>query len=250
MRSTVLAFTLVCLVFPPLSAQRATFVGVVKDSASGLPVAGAWVEVVEQGIAATTDSGGRFELAGITGGHLTVRVRRLGYSAGEVALELTVTRTVTVDLGDIAMSPVATELDPVVVAAEAMNDRLLEVGFFRRKDTEAGTFLTHEDIAQQNPRWTSELLRRIPGFRVAVGGYVSSGRGVPSIREGFSQCGVQYYVDGVHADGSNLDTVLPRAIAGMEVYTGAASIPTKFRVSGNPRCGVVLIWTQSGGRSP
>jgi outer membrane receptor protein involved in Fe transport len=233
-----------------LAAQRATFVGIVRDSATGVPVSDATVEVLEQAIVAVTDSGGRFRLEGVGGGHFTIYVQRLGYFPGIVELEFTATRAMTVDLGEMVVSPVATELDPVVVEAEAFNERLQEVGFFGRRHTETGTFITRDDIVKQNPSTTSELLRRVPGFRVFVDGNVSSARGVPSISHGFSQCGVQYYVDGVHADGSDLNTVLPRAIAGMEIYTGSASIPPIYRVSGNPKCGVVLIWTRSGGRSP
>lgn len=251
MRPTVLLATVsLSAMAVPLGAQRATFVGVVLDSAGGVPVAGASVTVLEQGIAALTDSAGRFRLEGVAGGYLTIRVRRMGYGPGAVALEVTVSRPITVDLGEIVLNPVATELDPVVVLAEEMNERLQDVGFFRRRQTEAGTFLTHEEIMLQNPQQTSEVLRRIPGFRVYVSGYVSSARGAPSIRDGFEQCGVQYYIDGVHADGSDLNTVIPRAIAGLEVYGGSASIPPKYRISGNPKCGVVLIWTRNGGRSP
>jgi hypothetical protein len=250
MRTTVLLVALFGLAAVTLDAQQATFVGAVRDSATGDPVAGALVEVLEQGIVAVTDSSGHFRLGGIGGGTFTIRVRRLGYDPGTVMLELTVARSVTVDLGAITLSPLATELDPVFVEGEAVDERLQEVGFFRRQRTETGTFLTYEDIDRQNPAGTAELLRRIPGFRVFLDGSVSSGRGVPNIRDGFEQCGVQYYVDGVHADGSDLNTVIPRAIAGLEVYTGAASIPPNFRVSGNPKCGAVLIWTRSGGRSP
>ncbi len=250
MRQAVLLAAILCVSAIPLAAQRGTFVGVVRDSATGLPVPDATVEVLEQGIVAVTDSGGRFRLERVSAGHFTIRFQRLGYSPGTVGLEFTATRFITVDLGEITVAPVATELDPVVVEAEALNERLSEVGFFRRRQTEKGTFITREDIVRQDPATTSELLRRVPGFRVFVDGTVSSVRGVPSISDGFSRCGVQYYIDGVHADGSDLNTVIPRAIAGMEVYTGAASIPPNYRVSGNPRCGVVLIWTRSGGRSP
>jgi hypothetical protein len=250
MRPTALLAALIGLAPISVDAQRATFVGTVTDSASGLPLQGTTVEVMEQQITTTTDSSGAFRLDGVAGGHFTIQVRRLGYTPGSLALELTVSRAVTVDLGTFSIAQSATELDLVVVEAERVNERLAQVGFLRRRQTETGTFLTHEDIEQLNPTQTSELLRRVPGFRVHVSGQVSSNRGVPSIRDGFSQCGVQYYVDDVHADGSDLNTIMPRAIAGMEIYTGSASIPPKYRVAGNPKCGVVLIWTRSGGRSP
>lgn len=250
MRPTALLATLVALTPIPLEAQRATFLGIVTDSATGLPVQGATIEIVEQRITTTTDSLGRFRLDGVAGGHINVHVRRLGYTPGSVALDFTITRAATVDLGNFVIVPMATELGAVVVEAEQVNQRLDQVGFLRRRQIETGTFFTYEEIMELNPAQTSELLRRVPGFRVHVSGQVSSSRGAPSIRDGFSQCGVQYYIDDIHADGSDLNTVIPRAIAGMEIYTGTASIPPKYRVAGNPKCGVVLIWTRSGGKSP
>jgi hypothetical protein len=165
-------------------------------------------------------------------------------------MEITVTRNVTVDLGRIALAPVVVELEPVTVEAQEVNRKLSSAGFFQRMGTEHGTFIMEEEIERLSPRNTSELIRRIPGFGVARDGSVASRRGIPSISQGFSACNIDYYIDGVHADGGMVDDVLPNAIAAMEVYTGAATIPPAFRVSGNPRCGVVVIWTKTGGSRP
>jgi len=193
---------------------------------------------------------GRFALAGLTSGNVTIEIRRPGFRIGTVSFEIAVTRAVTVDLGTVVLSPLVVELDPVVVEAAEVEQKLHRVGFFQRMSVEHGTFLTREDIAKQDPRNTSELVRRMPGFQVGTGGMVSSRRGVPGMAQGFSTCDIEYYIDGVHADGSRVDDVLPNAIVAMEVYTGAATIPPAFRVAGNPRCGVVVIWTRTGGRRP
>ena len=184
---------------------------------------------------------------------LLLEIRRPGFRSGEVHFEITITRTVTVDLGTIALSPLVVELDPVVVEGTEVDRKLTSVGFFQRMGTEHGTFLTREEIERRRPRNTTDLFRRIPGFRITqegIGNSVSGARGVPSISQGFNRCDIDYYIDGVHADGAVIDDVLPNAIAAMEVYTGAATIPPAFRVSGNPKCGVVVIWTRSGGRRP
>ncbi len=249
-RTAALLTSLLVASLTPLAAQQAVFVGVVTDSLTRDPLAGASVLVLEQGITAATDERGRFELDGVTDGDLTILIQRLGYRAGVVRIELVATRAVRVDLGSIALSPMVTELSPVVVEAEELNLKLRKVGFFRRMGSEKGTFLTREDIAKQNPARTSDLLRRIPGFRALADGSVAGTRGIPSMRRGFSSCGVDYYIDGVHADGSDIDVVIPTSIDGMEMYTGSASIPPAFRITGNPRCGVVVIWTREGGRSP
>ncbi|KPJ94486.1 MAG: hypothetical protein AMS18_03600 [Gemmatimonas sp. SG8_17] len=134
------------------------------------------------------------------------------------------------------------ELRPLVVEGRKVDAKLWDAGFYRRMQGAVGTFLTREDIDKQNPRTTSELLRRIPGFIVSESGVVSAPRG-RSCR------GVSYFVDGVHADGSNLNAVLPSAISALEVYTGPATIPIAFRVTTqDPTCGAVLVWVRDGAR--
>ncbi len=254
MRRISLSLTSLLLVaFCSAHGQHATFLGVITDSLTGEPLAGAYVSLVDHERTVVTGVDGRFEIGEVRTGDVTVQVRRPGFRAGSVHFEITVTRAVTVDLGTIALSPVVVELDPVLVKGTAVDRKLTRVGFFQRMSTEHGTFFTLEDIERRNPRNTTDLIRRIPGFRVnqeGIGNSVSSGRGVPSISQGFARCDVDYYIDGVHADGAVVDDVLPNALAAMEVYTGSATIPPAFRLSGNPKCGVVVIWTRSGGRGP
>ena len=251
MRPTGVFLTVVLLAANlPLVAQQATFVGVVVDSLTGAPLPGAIVSLHGGENTIVTGVNGRFSLAGVGSGDATVEIRRPGFKVGTVAFEITVTRPVTVDLGAISLSALVVELDPVVVEAREIDRKLNSVGFFQRMGTEQGTFITRQEIARRSPRNTSELVRRIPGFQVQTDGSVASRRGVPGMNQAFSTCQIEYYIDGVHADGSMIDDVLPAAIAAMEVYTGAATIPPAFRISGNARCGVVVIWTRTGGRRP
>lgn len=246
-RTNLLLFCIVFATVEPLSGQDATLVGVVADSLTGDPLAGAFVSIVGHDMTVLTGMNGRFALAGVGSGDMTIEIRRPGFRPGAVAFEMTVTRTVTVDLGTVVLSPLVVEMDPVVVEATEVENKLNRVGFFQRMNTEQGTFLTLEEIERRNPRNTSELVRRIPGFQVGTDGSIASRRGVPGMGQAFQTCAIEYYIDGVHADGSRVDDVLPAAVVAMEVYTGAATIPPAFRISGNARCGVVVIWTRTGG---
>jgi hypothetical protein len=160
---------------------------------------------------------------------------------------LNAVRSATVDLGAVAMLPIATELSSLVVTGEEPNGKLRQVGFYHRRQFEAGTFFTQADIAKENPTLTSDLFRRIPGFRIFTDGSIASTRGIPSISRGFGMCEVDYYIDGLHMMAPNVDVVIPTSISAMEIYRGAASIPLLFRRSSNPKCGVVAIWTRDGG---
>ncbi|MCH7489200.1 MAG: hypothetical protein IID05_00770 [Gemmatimonadetes bacterium] len=54
---------------------------------------------------------------------------------------------------------------------------------------------------------------------------------------------VQVYIDGVRANGVNLDAYPPSRIQAMEVYTRPSQMPPEFNAIGSV-CGVVAIWTK------
>jgi hypothetical protein len=232
----------------PVSAQRAALYGTVRDSVSGNPVGGADVSLVGEGIGTLTTGNGHVELNGVASGVHTIVVRRVGFQPGAAEFEIALTSNSRVDMGTIMLLPVATELDPILVEAEEARQTLHLTGFLQRQRSEKGTFITFEDIDMLSPERTSELIRRIPGFRVARDGSAASARGVPSIGSGFSACMVNYYIDGVHSDAPNVDVLFFNDTATTEIYTGSATTPPAFRVAGNAKCGVIAIWTKSGGR--
>ncbi len=246
MHRTALLFTVFLFTVPGLQAQRVTLIGVVRDSLTGNPIQGVTVWEPQQGLATRSSSTGAFTLEGVVAGESEILFRQVGYHVGSISFELTVARSSTVDLGAVAMIPIATELSPLVVTGEEPDAKLRQIGFYHRRRFEAGTFLTQADIAKENPTLTSDLFRRIPGFRIFTDGSIASARGIPSISRGFSMCEVDYYIDGLHVMAPDVDVVIPTSISAMEIYRGAASIPPFFR-SNNPKCGVVAIWTREGG---
>ena len=246
MHRTAPLFTALLFTMPGLQAQQVTLVGVVRDSLTGNPLQGVTVWVPRQELATRSSSTGGFALPGVEAGESEIFFRQVGYHVGSIAFELTGGPSTTVDLGAVALVPIPTELNPLVVAAEEPNERLRRVGFYHRRQFEAGSFFTQEDIAKHNPARTSDLFRRIPGFRVFNDGSITSTRGIRSISEAFTTCGVEYYIDGIHVKAPDVDVVAPTSISAMEIYRGSASIPPLFRRSTNPRCGVVAIWTRDG----
>ncbi len=247
MPRNALLFTVLVFTVPGLQAQRVTLVGVVRDSLTGSAIQGVTVWVPQQALATRSSSRGEFTLPGVEAGQFEILFRQVGYRVGSITFELTVARSATVDLGAVAMVPIATELSPLIVTGEEPNDRLRKVGFYHRRRLEAGTFFTQADIAKANPTLTSDLFRRIPGFRIFTDGSIASARGIPSISRGFGLCEVDYYIDGLHMMAPDVDVVIPTSISAMEIYRGSPSIPPLFRRSGNPKCGVVAIWTRDGG---
>ena len=242
--------TLTLVTFGPLTAQQAAFVGTVTDSITGTALSDVRVDLQDQDITAVTGPDGQFRLSDVRSGNLTILIRKPGFKRGLVQMEIDILGAVTVDLGTIPLEPLAVALDPVFVEDLKINQRLDRVGFYRRRNSEHGTFLTMDVIERRNPRNTSDLLLQIPAIRVAVeatGNSAYSARGVANLLQSGSTCQLGYYVDGVAAQGVLVDDVLPTSIAAIEVYAGPATIPPQFRYpSLNPKCGVVVIWTKTG----
>ncbi len=245
-RTSLLTVALLPIVTTPIAAQRAILQGMVTDATTLAPIAGASVRLHGRRSVGTTDEEGRFRIVGVRNGDITILINGVGYQPGALDLRIAISEPVVFELGRLVLNPVVTELDPIEVEAAALNRRLDKVGFFSRMHGEAGTFITRADIDKLNPARTSELLRRVAGFNTAADGSISSGRGIAGMTQGFSNCGVDYYIDGIHSTAINIDVVMPTVVAGIEVYSGAASIPPSFRITGNPKCGVVVIWTRGG----
>ncbi len=66
-------------------SETSDIIGTVSDAATGLPVAGAVVKLIEQGWSITTDGDGDFLFDDLPGGHLTLSCHASGYEVPEIA---------------------------------------------------------------------------------------------------------------------------------------------------------------------
>jgi outer membrane receptor for ferrienterochelin and colicin len=129
-------------------------------------------------------------------------------------------------------------------------------GFYQRRTRATGHFFTQDQIHSMQARMVTDILRRVPGANVrTVAGTQGGGQAVSMGRttgaSGNRACDAIYYVNGqlfpVSADVGINAFVRPHDIEAMEVYSGAARIPSEFNTGmRGTRCGVVVIWTRSG----
>lgn len=227
----------------PRSANRPTFRihGIVTDAARE-PLAEVVVAAVDSagtpGRSTTTDEHGRFDLGQFEQGTLSVRARRLGYEQ----------RTVQVQVGERGQSPsleivllgVPEELEKVDVTAASPPTKLR--GFYERSRQQRsfGRFFDEDRIRSLNPRTASELLRRVPGVRLA-----SNQSGGNTIR--IRGCQPMVWLDDQRVPGAELDDLIaPSEIAAIEFYASNAGIPAQYLDRGNRLCGLILVWTKSG----
>jgi hypothetical protein len=258
LRTSGLVFLLVPgLLIAPLPGQGAVQ-GVVRDSASGEPVALVEVVVRTAGRTTSTDSTGRFRLPLPTGLHL-IQFRRIGYATTDLTVTVATSDTVQVEVNLVA---VPRELEPVVVEEE-LPERAWPPGLDSRLRSGRGSFLTEDLLRRSEHQRLSTLLRRIGGIRVVLepetSRYIVLGRGAGA------GCPLAIWLNGVQVYRPSMASTsafrpgrLPREEQGgppsvdqwlagdleaVEVYS-VAETPIQYAVTGGG-CGTMLLWTRS-----
>lgn len=110
---------------------------------------------------------------------------------------------------------------------------LTDVGFFQRRATQSGFFMTGEQIGERAPSRIQDLFNTAPGFRVQ--------QGVLAGRRG---CPPTVYIDGREMGSARFleNFIFWRDIEGLEGYAGQFP-PPAFQGHG---CGSVVIWSRRG----
>ena len=184
----------------PLAAQATgTIVGRVLDGDNGQPVAAAQVTIAGTQLGRATGDDGRFTLANIPAGALTVTVRRIGFQQQSRAITLAAGASVTVDF---TLTKSSVSLAGVVVTATG-EERKKEVG-------NAITTVGSADFERGAVANTQQILQgRSTGVTIqANGGGPGSGgtirlRGVNSITQGNRPL---IYIDGIRMFNGNSPT--------------------------------------------
>lgn len=248
--SVVIGSALVCAMPGLLSAQSATsaatdppatyqVTGVITDAARE-PVPEVEVTAVDASAVArgaVTDSRGRFNLGRFPAGPLSLHVRRLGYEARDLKVEVGAGGQPT--SVEIVLLAAPAELAGVSVTADPQG-RLRE--FFQRRQERAAfaRFLDSEDIRRRGPANASDLFRTVPG--VSVKNNPAAGGNAIRIRN----CQPMVWLDGQRTPGAELDEVIrPEEIAAVEFYPSSAGTPAQYLERGNRLCGLILVWTKS-----
>jgi outer membrane receptor protein involved in Fe transport len=200
------------------------------------PLSGAQVLVEGISIRGITDRNGILRVPTLPAGPRKITVRYLGYAPMDEVVSLVPGRPTRL-LVRMGIEPIA--LAPVEVRSR--RSILATRGFYDRQRFGQGTFITRDEIVQDNPRYMSDVLRRTSGIQ--VGSSTFGGRPPASIRGSAGRCPIQYFVDGALTYNFNIDEVMPGDVEGLEIYRGAATIPAGYN-KGTAACGVILIWTR------
>ena len=235
-----------------LQAQRLS--GRIIDARSGepLPFAQALLADGDEELGRTlADTAGRFSIAlsGLAGRELLVTIRRIGYRPSRRLVQIPSSgEEATVE---VALEPVAAQLEDVTSAARRRARRLATAGFHDRASKGFGHFVTEEDILERDPRQVTDVLLRVPGVsrigRSDGSALIYVMRAQARFRN--SLCPPKVMLDGVvvgtpTTDPFDFDAFLtPDVIAGIEIYRGPAETPVMFG-GAESDCGVIVIWTK------
>ena len=221
--------------------------GVVRDGVDGSPVVGATVWTAAAPQPTQTDGRGRFSFTRLYPAQHLVQFSHLGYvpRADSIGVEYGRMSNVRVAL---SVDPV--RLDPIEVSVERRDIVLENAGFYYREAIGFGKFLDRDDIEKRPPGKMSDLFAGLAGVTL-VRDPRSPGQRHVMLSAGRDRgCFPRVMLDDVMVGGggwaepAQLDVLLSRsALAGVEVYTRTAGIPSRWGGTLGA-CGVIVIWTR------
>jgi hypothetical protein len=210
------------------------------------------VEIRSGTRSAQTGLDGRFVLDSLEVGRRLFMARRVGYGPESLTVNFDPAKYDTLEF---VMYAATTTLDRLDVVDNPIVSARLE-GFERRRERKnGGQFVTRADIERRMPQNTSDIMRRLQGVRIVD----SMGVQLPVSTRGpkmtltsrgaspIAPCVMRVGVDGLMKEPYFPMNTIPVAdIHGVEVYSGAATMPPEF---GGARkdvgCGLIMIWTRS-----
>lgn len=217
------------------STRRQTVDGIVVDKGSA-PVPSAELELKRQGersqVVRSGDDG-RFSFPDVQTGPVALTVRRMGYMAKTIRIDVPATGVAA--SVEVQLEEIPTDVASVIVESSKQH---LEEFYGRKASNNFAKFFEARDIERRNPVYSSEMLATVPGASVS-----SKGAGNRILLRG---CQPMVWVDGMRAPGAELDDVArPGDIAGMEVYPSSAGLPPQYQDRNNRMCGAIMVWTKN-----
>lgn len=224
--------------------------GVVTDTLLQ-PLNAADVTVVGTAARVVTGANGRFRMLQVPPGQYLLVVRRIGYAPTSGIIEVPASDTLRLAY---TLTRSTMLLDTVRTFERRISVRMAE--FEQRRAQGVGQFVTQQEIERRGSLRTSDFMRYLRGVEIANNTTQQfGGTQAYSRREGGGfdsnqqqqYCPMQIILDGIILPRYfNLDLLPPpKQIAGIEAYTGAATIPAQFG-GADRRCGVLAVWTREG----
>ncbi|MXW67730.1 MAG: carboxypeptidase regulatory-like domain-containing protein [Gemmatimonadales bacterium] len=239
--------------------------GVVRAEDTGAPVEGAAVRLAGGDVVVAetvTGPGGAFAFDGIVPGEYVLGVRRIGFAAYSVPLEVGPDGAVPLDVR-LSLDPV--QVAPLEVDVEGRPLRLVETGFYDRLEEGWGTYFEPEWIRTRSAgvtrlsHFVSNLQMRAPLSRcpkvqvwydrILIGTVDGRGTSKPA---SINPAGTHRST--VEPAEQLLDELSVADLGAAELYPTSSPIPLFASSDHTMRCGVIILWSdwmaQMGGEVP
>jgi TonB-dependent Receptor Plug Domain/Carboxypeptidase regulatory-like domain len=213
--------------------------GIVTDT-NLVTLSGATVSILGSALSVSTGDNGRFRIVGLHAGNFILTVHRIGYVP--VAVATTVVNGDTLR-PSFALQRIVSALDTMIVTAKSLATRMSE--FEDRRKLGFAHFITADEIEKRNATFLADVIRTVLSVDISE---KKAGKQYAYNMRGMGGCAFQIYLDGMPMPTPTnlLQLPPPRDLAGIEIYSGPATIPLQYK-SGNANCGVMLLWTKIGG---
>jgi hypothetical protein len=253
------------------AAAQAELQGHVFAEGGRRPLTNAEITVAGLSLRSETDSLGRYRLPHIPRGEHLIVTRAVGFRPDSNLTAFDGDETL---VADIVLDTLVTTLQPVAVhgSREPVRGGKM-VGYEERKALGAGHFIDRDVLdKQENQKLGDVLSSRMPGLAIYHGKEMRAWAATGRVRKsaGCTLCSVpagelldpadiaagaplvcylDVYLDGLQVYNAamhtmplfNLNTLNPRDIEAIEVYTGSSQIPPQYNKTAG-MCGVMLIW--------
>lgn len=245
----VVATTMLLALSLATSAHAQIIRGIVLDAQSKSPIDAVDVVLLARDDRVVSryvsDKGGRFSIRLRETGSYVLRASRIGYApltTGIISLE-----PEQEAVAELHLEPLAMPLDPIEARTARVrpgSQRLERVGFYQRKRTGLGHFLTAADIEARHLVYPEDLFTGMPGVRVAPDGRVLA-------TSSYRACALGVAIDGLVVERGGYGLVVERGgsswahlvnvndIQAVEVFPRPAGVPPWM---GARYCGAILIW--------
>jgi hypothetical protein len=198
---------------------------------------------------------GRALLPEVEPGKIIVRARHVGYTPGEVTMDVSPGRNLVPIVMSSVTLPMLDTMRVTALSRTARIDRHFEFEERLRMHAANAAF-TKEDIDKRGPVDVWQMLLNVPGVKIVDSGMVTaeSTRGMKVLPNmTLIPCYFRILVDGMEMKPTRpqdlaVDLRLlpkPNEVHGIEVFDGPARIPLQYSGARDDTwCGMIMIWTR------
>ena len=167
--TSLILFSLLILQAKNIAQQTGSISGKITDKSNNEELIGANVLVTGTTIGASTDIDGKYNIKGLDEGNYTIKISYISYNS--VTVENVVVKTGTSTRLDVMLESTTTELEEVIVTAEALKNSETSILKIQKNSVGIVDGFSGELIKKNNSSDGTDILKRMTGVTISDGKY-------------------------------------------------------------------------------